>query len=258
MVLKKEYNSNLLKGTGLIQEMLILIDTYDSSEPYLDFQQRVVRDDLLSKSTENRVIDIVRNIFKDRFLGYEINIPEALKEMREEYVSMSVLTQIFFLYTCRANRLLVDFIIEVYFKKLNSGYHNLKASDPKDFIKVALSDGRISSSWSESTMSKVSEHIIATLIDFELIERNKTILNFHIIDLTANYLAHELHFRGISDNNLWQHEDWKLFGLMPNDVISIFERLANQGTFIMQFSGELLSISWKNKSMNEFIKNECR
>jgi hypothetical protein len=258
MVLKKEYNSNLLKGTGLIQEMLILIDTYDSSEPYLDFQQRVVRDDLLSKSTENRVIDIVRNIFKDRFLGYEINIPEALKEMREEYVSMSVLTQIFFLYTCRANRLLVDFIIEVYFKKLNSGYHNLKASDPKDFIKVALSDGRISSSWSESTMSKVSEHIIATLIDFELIERNKTILNFRIIDLSANYLAHELHFRGISDNNLWQHEDWKLFGLMPNDVISIFERLANQGTFIMQFSGELLSISWKNKSMNEFIKNECR
>jgi hypothetical protein len=258
MVLKKEYNSNLLKGTGLIQEMLILIDTYDSSEPYLDFQERVVRDDLLSKSTENRVIDIVRNIFKDRFLGYDINIPEVLKQMREEYVSMSVLTQIFFLYTCRANRLLVDFIIEVYFKKLNSGYHYLKASDPKDFIKVALADGRISSSWSESTMSKVSEHIIATLIDFELIERNKTILNFRIVDLTANYLAHELHFRGISDNNIWHHEDWKLFGLMPNDVVSIFERLANQGTFIMQFSGELLSISWKNKSMNEFIKNECR
>ena len=258
MVLKKEYNSNLLKGTGLIQEMLILIDAYDSSEPYLDFQQRVVSDDLLSKSTENRVIDIVRNIFKDRFLGYEINIPEVLKEMREEYVSMSVLTQIFFLYICRANKLLVDFIIEVYYKKLNSGYHDLKSSDPKDFIKVALADGRINTSWSESTMSKVSEHIIATLIDFELIERNKTIINFRIIDLTANYLAHELHFRGISDNSIWHHEDWKLYGLMPNDVISIFERLANQGTFIMQFSGELLSISWKNKSMNEFIKNECR
>ena len=258
MVLKKEYNSNLLKGTGLIQEMLILIDADDSSEPYLDFQQRVVSDDLLSKSTENRVIDIVRNIFKDRFLGYEINIPEVLKEMREEYVSMSVLTQIFFLYICRANKLLVDFIIEVYYKKLNSGYHDLKSSDPKDFIKVALADGRINTSWSESTMSKVSEHIIATLIDFELIERNKTIINFRIIDLTANYLAHELHFRGISDNSIWHHEDWKLYGLMPNDVISIFERLANQGTFIMQFSGELLSISWKNKSMNEFIKNECR
>ncbi|MDC3285357.1 DUF1819 family protein [Flavobacteriaceae bacterium] len=258
MVLKKEYNSNLLKGTGLIQEMLILIDAYDSTVPYMQFQERVVRDDLLSKSTENRVVDIVRNIFKDRFLGYELNIPEVLKEMREEYVSMSVLTQIFYVYTCRANKLLVDFIIEVYFKKLNYGYHNLKASDPKDFIKVALSDGRINTSWSESTISKVSEHIIATLIDFELIERNKTILNFSIIDLTANYLAHELHFRGVSDNNIWHHEDWRLFGLSPQDVISVFERLANQGTFIMQFSGEILSISWKNKSMNEFIQNECR
>ncbi len=258
MVLKKEYNSNLLKGTGLIQEMLTLIDAYDSTEPYLEFQERVVRDDLLSKSTENRVIDIVRNIFKDRFLGYDINIPEFLKEMREEYVSMSVLTQIFYVYTCRANRLLVDFINEVYFKKLNSGYYDLKSSDPKDFIKVALSDGRINTKWSESTISKVSQHIIATLIDFELIEQNKRILKFRIFDLTANYLAHELHFRGISDNNIWCHEDWKLFGLSPQDVISAFERLANQGTFIMQFSGEILSISWKNKSMNEFMKNECR
>ncbi|MDC1370266.1 DUF1819 family protein [Flavobacteriales bacterium] len=258
MVLKKEYNSNLLKGTGLIQEMLILTDSYDSSEPYLEFQERVVRDDLLSKSTENRVVDIVRNIFKDRFLGYEINIPEALKEMREEYVSMSVLTQIFYVYTCRANKLLADFINEVYFKKLDTGYHDLKSSDPKDFIKTALSDGRINSSWSVSTISKVSEHIIATLIDFELIQRNKEILNFRIIDLTANYLAHELYFRGISDNNIWYHEDWKLFGLKPHDVITLFERLANQGTFIMQFSGEILSISWKYKNMNEFIKNECR
>ena len=258
MILKKEYNSNLLKGTGLIQEMLTLIDAYDSTVPYLEFQERVVRDDLLSKSTENRVIDIVRNIFKDRFLGYDINIPEVLKEMREEYVSMSVLTQIFYVYTCRANKLLVDFINEVYFKKLGSGYNNLNASDPKDFIKTALSDGRINSSWSASTISKVSEHIIATLIDFELIEKNKTMINFRIIDLTANFFAHEMHFRGISDNNIWHHEDWKLFGLSPQDVISVFERLANQGTFIMQFSGEILSISWKNKSMNEFIKNECR
>ena len=258
MVLKKEYNSNLLKGTGLIQEMLILLDAYESSEPYLKFQERVLRDDLLAKSTENRVVDIVRNIFKDRFLGYELNIPEVLKEMREDYVSMSVLTQIFYLYTCRANRLLVDFIIDVYFKKLDSGYHDLKSSDPKDFIKVALSDGRINTSWSESTISKVSQHIIATLIDFELIERNKTIIKFRIFDLTANYLAHEFHFRGLSDNNIWYHEDWKLYGLSPQDVISVFERLANQGTFIMQFSGEILNISWKYNNMNEFIKNECR
>lgn len=258
MVLKKEYNSNLLKGTGLIQEMLILMDSYDKTEPFKEFQNRVVKDDLLSKSTENRVIDIVRNIFKDRFLGYDIDVPGILKDMREEYVGMSVLSQIYLLYTCRANKLLVDFILEVYYEKFNSGSYVLKASDPKDFIKQVLSDGRISSSWSDSTISKVSEHIIATLIDFELIERNKTLINFRVLDLTANYLAHELHFRGVSDNNIWTHQDWKIFGLNANAVIKIFERLSNQGTFIMQFSGELLSISWKNKSMNEFIKNECR
>ena len=60
-----------------------------------------------------------------------------IQEMREmDYVLCC--TQIFFVYTCRANKILLDFIIEVYFKKLGSGHNNLNASDPKDFIKTAM------------------------------------------------------------------------------------------------------------------------
>jgi len=257
-VVEKKYNSNLLKGTGLVQEMLVLIEAYNKKESSLEFQKRVLEQGILTKSTENRVIDIVRNVFSDRFLEYDINVPGALSKMRDNYVSIEVIIQLFYLYTCRANPILADFVKDIYFPAIKKGYPKLNTNDPKDFIRNALSDGRIPNSWSESTINKVSEHMIASLIDFKLIDRSKNITPLRIIDLTANYLAHELHFRGYSDNEIWQHEDWKLFGNEPRDVINILERISFQGTFLFQFSGELLKLSWNNKSMDEFVENECR
>jgi hypothetical protein len=254
----KVYNSNLLKGTGLIQEMMVLIEAYKSPESSFDFQKRVKEQSLLSKSTEKRVVDIVRSVFANRFLNYEIDVPGALKSMRDNYASFDVIIQLFYLYTCRANPILTDFIKEVYYPYSLKGYQKINTNDPKDFIRNALSDGRIPNSWSESTIVKVSEHIIATLIDFKLIDSGKNIIPFRLIDLTANYIAHELHFRGYTDNEIWKNEGWQLYGLMPNEVIQILERLSYQGAFIFQFSGELLSVSWKNKSMEEFVENECR
>lgn len=254
---KQIYNSNLLKGTGLIQETLVLLEAYDPDESSLAFQKRVVASGILSKSTDNRVIDIVRNVFSDRYIGYEIEVPIFLRDMRDNYVTIDVITQLFYLYTCRANPILGDFVREVYFPLSSKSFSKLKSTDPKDFIRDALSDGRIPNNWSDSTISKVSEHIIASLIDFNLIEKNKTILPFRIIDLSANYLLHELHFRGFTDNEIWQHKDWELFDLNPTDVVKTIERISFYGSFIFQFSGEILKLSWNYKSMEEFIENEC-
>ena len=257
LIEQRTYNSNLLKGTGLIQETLTLVEYYEEGESILDYHKRILEGGLLSKSTENRVKDIVRNVFAGRYLVYDLPIPKYLRNMRDNYASMDVITQLFYIYTCRANAILADFIREVYFPKSWKSYSSLKASDPKDFIRESLMDGRIPVSWSDSTVSKVSEHIIATLIDFRLIERNKNILPYRLIELSANYLIHELHFRGLTDYDIWHHEDWKLFGLTKEEVIKEIEKISFSGTFIFQFSGELLRISWQYKNMEDFIKNEC-
>ncbi|MEZ5044075.1 MAG: DUF1819 family protein [Saprospiraceae bacterium] len=252
------YNSNLIKGPGLIQETLVLLEAYNPEENSLAFQKRVVSTGILSKSTDNRVVDIVRNVFTDRFLGYKIDVPVFIKGMRDNHVSIDVITQLFFLYACRANPILGDFVREVFFPLTLKSFAKLQSSDPKNFIKDALSDGRIPISWSESTINKVSRNIMTSLKDFHLIEKDKTILPYRIIDLSANYLVHELHFRGFSDNDIWKHKDWELFGLDPGEVIKTIERISFYGSFIFQFSGEILKLSWKNSSIEEFISNECR
>ncbi len=255
---KTTYNSNLLKGTGLIQEMLVLIEAYTPGESAQNFQKRVLKEGLLSKSTDNRTIDVVRNIFKTRFLDQKLNVTSYIKSMREEYVSMDIITQLFLIYTCRANPILADFISEVYFQHARDGKVKVTAEDPKIFIRSAISDGRIQTSWSNSTIEKVSEHINACLIDFGLVDSSKRILPFRAIDFTVNYLIHELHFQGYSDMDILHHKDWQIFDLDASSLASVAERISFKGTFIFQYSGEILKIGWYYQSMKEFIENECR
>lgn len=252
------YNSNLLKGTGLIQEMLVLIEAYNPEESALDFQKRVLEQGILSKSTDTRTIDIVGNIFRTRFLDQKLDAPTYIKLMRDNYVSMEVITQLFLVYTCRANPILADFIRDVYYRLIQDGKAKVSTEDPKEFIRSALSDGRILRSWSASTIQKVSEHINACLIDFGLTDRSKHILPFRALDLTVNYFLHELHFQGCSDLEILHHKDWEVFNLDPSSLASVAERISYKGTFIFQYSGEILNIGWNYPTMAEFIENECR
>jgi hypothetical protein len=253
-----KYNSNLLKGTGLIQEMLVLIDAYYIGESAQDFQKRVLKEGILSKSTDNRTIDVVRNVFCTRYLNQKLDVVAYLKLMREEHVSLEVITQLFLIYTCRANPILADFISEVYYSLIKYEKVQVTAEDPKQFIKSALTDGRIQTTWSSSTIEKVAEHINACLIDFGLVDKAKRILPFRPIDLSVNYLLHELHFQGYSDMDILYHRDWKIFNLFPTTLASIAERISFRGSFIFQYSGEIMKIGWNYQNMEEFIENECR
>jgi hypothetical protein len=74
-------------------------------------------------------------------------------------------------------------------------------------------------------------------------------LPYRISPSVAAYLAHELHFRGISDNALLAHEDWQLFGLAREDVLNEVKRLSLMGLLIVQAAGDVIRISWKQPNM---------
>ena len=87
----------------------------------------------------------------------------------------------------------------------------------------------------------------------------KQILPFRASDLTVNYLMHELHFQGYSDMEILHHRDWEIFDLdLRVHWLLVAERISFRGTFIFQFSGEILKIGWNYDNMEEFIENECR
>lgn len=253
MVALRKYNSDLLKGTGLIQETLSLLDVYKPGISKKDFTEEVIHSNALIKNHDNRMKDIIEHVFYRRFVNYGEDSVLALKYLRDKHLGLEVLRQLLLVYTCRRNLILFDFISNVYQKLIQKGAVELPQNAAREFIDENIKNGNIEKAWADSTKRKVAEHMNACMIDFKLTDRQKRLLPLFLSDTVANYLTHELHFKGYSDEAIATAEEWTLFGYDRYDTIKHLERLAIQGHFIFQNSGDLIKITWHYQNMKDLI-----
>lgn len=246
------YNTNLAKGTGFINETLELLSLIEDGDDKKSFLNRCLEINPLGKSTEKRSRDIITLVFFDRYwIG---NIPHHLQEIRNCGFGLEGMKQLFLVYTARANSIFKDFFIESITK--NSKLI-LSHKDSLDFINNAITEGK-ASPWSETMKKRVASYLISCCKDFDLIDNHGQVSIYYPQNFVVSYFIHELHFSGLSDNQILDSETWSILQLSKNDTLSEMEKISFNGTFIYQYSGELLRISWKYDNMKQFIENECR
>jgi hypothetical protein len=248
---RKEYTTELLKGTGLIQETILLLDIYEPGITKSELLEKAINSNVLVKDHNNRIKDIVNRIFYRRYFSFGEETVLALKQLRQNHISINILSQLFFVYTCRTNSVLFDFITSVYQRLYLAGERVLPDNAAITFINEAIKIGDIEPPWSDSTKLRVARHIIATITDFKLIDSGKNMLPLFLDDIVVNYLAHELHFKGVPDTAIIDAHEWKLFGYDRNDIIKQLERVSFKGHYIFQSSGELIKINWRYKNMKD-------
>lgn len=248
----KKYNIDLCKGTGLVKETLLLLSLYSLDMSKSAMTNVAIESNLLVKSSNKRIKDIVEVVFYKRFINENSKVPIYLNSALSHNLSLDVITQLFFIYTSRANQILIDFIQEVYWPEVNKGTSVIDFTQSRKFILETIRQNDYITGWSETTQRKVASYLISTLVDFKLLDKKRNVKTVFLHDIPANYLAHELHFNGLSDNAIVNSDDWKLFGYSKIDAIKHLERLSFQGHFILQNSGEILKIDWMHKTMEEF------
>ncbi|MEI8203058.1 MAG: BrxA family protein [Bacteroidota bacterium] len=249
----QKYNSDLLKGTGLIQETLLLINIYEPSMTKSQMIRNATESNILVKASDMRIKDIVEIVFYKRFVKEDPQVPVYLKNLFTHYSTLDIIAQLFLIYTARSNKIFSDFIFLVYWPEVVKGKLEMDSSFALKFFEETIRHTELINNWSESTKKRVARHIIATMVDFKLLDRQKKINSVFLHDVPANYLAHELHFKGFTDNAIVNSDDWRLFGYSKFDTIKHLERLSFQGHFILQNSGEIVKIDWIYKTMEEFI-----
>jgi hypothetical protein len=247
-----KYNTDLTAGTGLIQETLLLLSLYSLNMSRSDMTSKAIESNLLVKASNKRIKDIVEVVFYKRFVNEDSQAPIYLNSVLSHNVSLDVITQLFFIYTSRANQILMDFIQDVYWPEVKKGTNELDFTYSRKFISDTIRQSDYISGWSETTQKRAASYLISTLVDFKLLDKNRKVNPVFLHDVPANYLAHELHFKGLSDNAIINSDDWKLFGYSKFDTIKHLERLSFQGHFILQNSGEIVKIDWICKTMEEF------
>lgn len=250
------YTTQLQAGLGLIHETRLLLGIWESGMNASELYQGALRSGEFPNISARRLRNIVAECFAPRYLVSEGDPARYLKQLAE-VLSTAELSQLFFLYTSRANFILADFVRDVYWERYAAGDTIIINEEAKTFIRRSIDDGKTAKRWAESTIERVAAYLTGCCADYGLLGKRtikgRYIVPYRIEPRVAAFLAHDLHFAGLGDNAVTSHSDWALFGLTRDDVRDEFKRLSLKGHLIHQSAGDITHIGWRHKRMEEFV-----
>lgn len=250
------YTTMLSVGLGLIDETRILLELWQPGMKAGDLYRYALDSGSLPNISARRLSNLVRETFATRYLvdgDYPANV---LKEMLP-FLSYTELCQLLFIFTCRVQSVLADYIIEEYWPRYAGGHTNIDNDDAREFILRAIEQGKTARYWSPKTIQNVAGYVTGCCADYGLLEpgqrRVRRIIPFRLEPRVAAFLAYDLHFAGWNDNALIMHRDWLLFGMDDIEVRELLKSLALKGFVIIQSAADITRISWKYKDWEELI-----
>jgi len=252
--MKGYYSTQLQAGLGLIEETKTLLSIYHPSMTSSELYTRALDSGLFPMVSARRLRNIVAECFTPRYL--KTNSAIYLKDISQKLPTY-ITTQFFLVFTALANRILFDFIIDVYWNRYLSGSVFLSTEEARTFVVNAVYDGKTATIWSETTVKRMSSYLIGCCADYGLIASkhgsSRKMIGLRLHELTMLFFAYWLHFQGLGDNSIIFHDIWKIFGLEPNDVKEELKRIAKKGWMIVQSAGDITQISWTFNNMEEVI-----
>jgi len=251
------YTNIISKGTALINETRTLLNTWEPDEPLDEFIKRVQEQDLLGKTTAYRTRDIVRRVFAQRFLIPSNKPARVLKGILNSNLSSATFIEMLFVYCCRKDPLIRDFTSKEFWSAVKKGKINADHDLVLSFLSEAAINGNINPPWSNQVQIRVSRSLLGMLRDIgfihELKKGRKEIANYRVSDDTIAILARDLHESGISDAMIFEHPDWRIFGLTRNDVLERLNGIGREHGFVLQWAGSVVQLTWNVSSIQEMI-----
>ena len=255
MTQQRYYTTQLQAGLGLLEETRQLLQVYQPGMSASQLYEAALASGRFPLVTARRLRNIVVECFAPRYMR-DPHVAACLKSLVDRF-TIAELNQLFFIYTARANLVLADFVREVYWARYSAGRNDLQLEDARTFVVNSVREGRTQKPWSETTIKRISSYLMGCCADYALLtttgRNQRSIAAYRILPKVAAYLAYDLKFSGLGDNQIVSSSDWDLFGLERADVRDQLKRLSLQGLIIFQAASDVVHIGWTYKSMEELI-----
>jgi hypothetical protein len=251
---QKRYTSQLGTGLGMIEETNALLNVWTPGMSSAQLFDEALNSGRFPGISARRLRNLISGCFAPRLLVNSGKPAEYVKKLRPNLSSREI-EQLLFVYTCRANTILDDFVREVYWPAYAAGHESISNSEAQIFVSKAVQQGLTTTPWSEKTIKNVAGYLTGTCADFGMLERGQKV-NRKIVPSRAEpnltiVLAYDLHFSGLGDNTVVAHSDWALLGMDRSDVVTELKRLSLKGVFLVQIAGEAIRIGWQCKNLEE-------
>ena len=252
---QRYYTTQLQAGLGLLEETRQLLQVYQPGMSASQLYEAALASGRFPLVTARRLRNIVAECFAPRYMR-DPYVAARLKTLVDRFTTAE-LNQLLFIYTARANFVLADFVREVYWARYSAGRNDLQLEDARTFVANSVREGKTQKPWSETTIKRISSYLMGCCADYGLLtttgRNQRSIAAYRILPKVAAYLAYDLKFSGLGDNQIVSSSDWDLFGLERTDVRDQLKRLSLQGLLIFQAASDVVHIGWTYKSMEELI-----
>ncbi len=251
------YSSKLSSGFGALQETRDFLRLWTPGMTPKALVDTAVRQGIFGEATERRIFDQVHDVFAPRYMIQEGRPARQLQALLSAGCGGADFAQICYLHTCRVQVMLREFVLQVYWDYARQRATTLERAAAMRFIHQGLDTGRMPIRWSDNTIKNNAGFLLSTCVEFGLLQRVRPgVCQLTAFDLRPKvfaYLAHDLHFSGVSDSDLVAPPDWQLFGLVAADV----HRRLGQGQLdddaLYQYGAGLTTLSWRHATMDAFL-----
>jgi len=238
------YNSRLLKGGALLEDMRILVRHWSEASAG-SHAEAMIAENLLGKQTRARGADTCRRVFLPRYVaGDPPNAWRIARELEDRDLPLETLRPVYYWITARNERLLYDYVVHELVSRRRSHDRVLRTEEVSAWIESRIA--KCHKTWSEGVVRRLAQAILAALRDFGILEGavRKRIAPTYLPVESFAYLAYVIYRQGISGYSLVNHPDWALFLLSSRAVEHQFLEADRGDLLRYQAAGEIVRVDF--------------
>lgn len=246
------YTSRIIKAGALLSDTKTLLANWDGTTPVRDNLDRFRRENLFGKASRSRVEDVLA-IFRQRYLTAPADT-RALVALVRNALPQEAIDKILFFHAAKADLLLHDVVTEVIYPLHAQGRTDLAVGDIRAPVARWVEEGKTTSRWSEETLQRVVQGLLATLRDFGILQGAvaKRIAPSLLPVRAFAYVAFQLSRIEPSGARLIASPEWRLFFLPPEGVERFLVEANQHDLLEYHAAGSIVRISFPAESPEEY------
>lgn len=246
------YCSKIIKAGALLADTRTLLANWDETLSVSENLGQFRRDNIFGKASRSRVEDILA-IFRQRYLTAE-PVTKALATLVKGPFPAEGLNRILYFHAAQADPLLHDVVIEVLLRFPSQGRTEVAIEDIQAAVARWVDEGKTTSRWSNSTILRVAQGLMATLRDFGVLQGsvNKRLAPMYVPVEAFAYIAFCLRQSQPSGERFINDPEWRLFFLSPQAVERFFMEAHQHRLLEYYAAGSIVRITFPTGSIGEY------
>jgi hypothetical protein len=233
----KYSSTNLIRGS-MINEMFVIFSEYLNNNDKKYLMNRVMADNIVHKNSFYSRENVWR-IFDQRYLSCPSWVVQDIASSTSHGINSPDFLSLVYLYYTFRERMAFDIVTDLIWDNWKNKRTSLDSGAVQEYFISKENEVPTVKQWSETTVRKCAQSILASLRDFGILKGNvnKSIQRPSVALETAHHLLCILKAEGYDGNALITAKDWRLFLWNEVDVIDALNRMAMKQWIRFERSG---------------------